>query len=225
MLPQPSGSVPTRSEPARPVRVRRLVSWVVCATAVVAVAIVVTSAWWLPLPGHWLDVSEPVQPADIIFMPSGQSMWRAQAAARLYHQRFAPRIVATAGGQSDLLLLVTGERIMDAEIIGRMFRNLDVPQDATTFISGVTSTREDVAVFKKYIESHGVRSAIVVTSHLHSRRLQWTMRRMLGATPLRLQFVEAEQPHFTAERWWQSEDGFVAVFNEYLKYGYYLTHY
>jgi uncharacterized SAM-binding protein YcdF (DUF218 family) len=190
-----------------------------------AVGIVLTRSWWLPVPGKWLDVSERLEPADIIFLPAGQSLWRAKAAATLYQQRYAPKVVATAGGESEMLLLVTGERIMDAEIVGRMLKSLGVPTHATTLISGVTSTREDAEALRKYIESHHVRSAIVVTSHLHSRRIQWMLRRVIDTGAVHLRMVEADQPHLRADRWWQSEDGLLTVVNEYLKYGYYLTHY
>lgn len=202
---------------------RRLV--LALAVVVIAIGVAVTRTWWLALPGEWLDVSDRVEPADVIFMVSGHSLWRAKAAARLYEQHYAPRVVATGGGESDLLLLVTGERIMDTEIIGRILARFGVPSEATTLIGGVTSTGEDAEAFGRYVRSHGVRSAIVVTSHLHSRRARWTFRRVLGDPSVRIQVVEAPQTDLTPSRWWQREEGLVAVFNEYLKLAYYVAKY
>lgn len=202
---------------------RRLVA--VLAIAMIIATTGMTSAWWLPLAGQWLDVSEPVEPADIIFVVSGHSLWRAKKAAKLYTQRLAPRVVAAGGGESELLLFVTGERIMDTEISGRILAHLGVPRDSTTLIDGVTSTHDDAEAFRKYVQAHHVRSAIIVTSHLHSRRARWSFRRELRDLPVRMQFVEADQPDVDAARWWQREDGLVTVFNEYVKFAFYLTHY
>ena len=192
---------------------------------VVVLMVVATRSWWLPVPGEWLDVSGPVEPADIIFVLSGQSLWRAKGAARLYQQHYAPHVVASAGNTTDLLLLVTGERITESDALDRMLTRLGVPRDVTTIIGGSTSTREDADVFGRYVRSHHVQSAIVVTSHLHSRRARWTIRRALDDFSIKVQFVEADQPFFTASQWWQNEDGLVTVFGEYLKFAFYLTHY
>lgn len=201
----------------------RLFIWVLGAAIVVAA--LTLSRWWLPLPGEWLDVSEPVEPADIIFVASGQALWRAKKAAELYNERLAPRVVAAGGGESELLLFVTGERISDAEVVGRILAHLGVPKGATTLVDGVTSTREDAEAFKEYVQAHQVRSAIVVTSHLHSRRARWTFGRVLNDPSVKVQFVEADQPDVKAATWWQGEDGLVTVFNEYLKYAFYLARY
>lgn len=202
----------------------RRIAWA-AAGLLLVVTIAATRSFWLPLPGVWLDVSQNPEPADVIFVLSGHSADRARAAARLYHQRYGSQILVTGSKESDVLLLVTGERILDTEIVARMLARLGVPRSATSLVNDVTSTRDDAEAFKAYVRAHSVRSAIVVTSHLHSRRARWTLRHVVNDSSIRLQLVEADQPDFTPGQWWQDEDGLVTVFNEYLKLGFYRLHY
>lgn len=206
---------------AVPDRLRRLLAALMAGVLLTA-ALVATRSWWLPLPSRWLDVSSSIEPADAIVVMSGNSLARAKAAAKLYREHYASRLLVTGGGESELLLLVTGERLPEVHITGRMLARLGVPLSAITLVSGVTSTSQDGEAISAYVRSHRIRSAIIVTSHLHSRRARLTLGRALAGLPVSIQFVEAEQADFVASRWWHDEDGVITVVNEYLKFGYYL---
>jgi uncharacterized SAM-binding protein YcdF (DUF218 family) len=170
-------------------------------------------------------VTDPPEKADVIFPLSGQTLWRGPKAAQLFQEGYAQRVIVTGKGESDYLLLLLGVRMMDTEVASRLLQRFGIPEEAMVLLNGETSTYEEALLFRDYIRTHPVKSAILVTSHLHSRRARWTFEKMLREEGVKLFVVEAEQPHFPVHRWWQHEDGLITVVNEYLKFAFYLLHY
>lgn len=180
---------------------------------------------WLPLLAEWLVVQDPVTRADGIFILSGNVVWRAPLAAKLYREGRAPRLLVTGGYYSDYFLVLTGEQLTDAEVVARVLARLGVPRPAMTLVKGGTSTYEEALILRRQVEALGLRSVIVVTSNLHSRRARWVFRKVLDGRPVALTFVEADHAVFTPRDWWRHEEGLITVSNEYIKLLYYLLKY
>jgi len=185
---------------------------------------------WLPLPAAFLVAEDAIDRADVILVLSGSSRWRVPAAARLYGAGQAPRVVVSSGsGSNALISLALGQRLAETQLITAALERLGVPGEAIEVLDGdATSTYNEAVAFREYVRAHSVKSAILVTSHLHSRRAGWIFRKVLNNPShlgVKLSLVEAEQPAFTTQNWWRTEDGLVAVFNEYLKLAYYVVHY
>lgn len=198
-----------------------------------AVAVVVTTGWvvvaartlWLPLPAEWLRVQDPVAKADAVFILSGNVVWRAPLAARLYREDRAPRLLVTGGYYSDYFLVLTGEHLTDAEVVARVLSKLGVPRSAMTLVKGGTSTYEEALILRKQVDDLGLRSVIVVTSNFQSRRARWIFRKVLRDRSVALSFVEANHAVFTPRDWWRHEEGLITVSNEYIKLVYYALRY
>lgn len=191
----------------------------------VALLIALTRTAWLPWSASLLVVNEPPGLADVVVVPSGQALTRVPKAAELLRAGHSRTLFTATVGDVDRTLLLMGMRVTDTELLGRLIDRERIPRDTVTIITGVTSTYEDALAFRDYARAHHVRSAILVTSHLHSRRARWTYRRVLAGLPLQLTTVEAPQSDFNADRWWQDEDGLLVVINEYLKFGFYFINY
>jgi len=143
--------------------VKKRTHLVVWALAVVALVAVLGRGWWLPWPARWLDVNDTLQPADAIVVLSGNSLWRAKGAARLYAQHYAPRIIVMGGDPSEYFELLTGERVYDAELTGRVLNRLGVPRDALVLVNGMKSTHDEANAVTDYVRQHPIRVLIVVT--------------------------------------------------------------
>ena len=218
-----SRRVADRPWPAELVK-RRL--WLTAAALLVMVVLAfVTRASWLPLPAAWLRVDEPIRPADVMMILSGQSLVRVRKAADLFQQRYAPRILVSGGDHAEYFELLTGERAYDAELSARVLVRLGVPRSALVLINGMKSTHDEAAALGTYVAAHDIRSVLVVTSHLHSRRARWMFRRALAGTGINLSVIEAEQQDVSVHDWWRHPDASLGVLNEYLKFGYYRVHY
>lgn len=180
---------------------------------------------WLPLPAEWLVVRDRLAKSELLFIPSGNVVWRAPLVARLYRDGYAPRVLVTGGYYSDYFLLLTGETFTDAEMVARVLANLGVPREAMALVKGGTSTYEEALILRKYVDDHSVRSVIVVTSNFHSRRARWIFRKVLGGRQVGISMVEADHANFTTRNWWRHEDGLITVSNEYIKLVYYFLRY
>lgn len=200
--------------------------WIAVPALVVLTALgTLTRATWLPLPAKWLVVNARIEPADVIVVLSGNSLARAKGAARLYRERYASRLIVNGGNQSEYFELLTGERVYDAELTGRVLVRLGVPRESLVFLNNMNSTQDEAVAFRQYVATHPTRKAILVTSHLHSRRARWIFRRALAGTGVEVTAIEASQSDVSVNDWWQRPDAALGVLNEYLKFVYYAVNY
>jgi uncharacterized SAM-binding protein YcdF (DUF218 family) len=56
----------------------------------------------------------------------------------------------------------------------------------------------------------------VVTSGYHTRRTRWWLRRELRGIPVQLSMQPVRDTRFDETDWWRSEEGLIAINNEYL---------
>ena len=76
-----------------------------------------------------------------------------------------------------------------------------------------------------FLESARQASLTVVTSNYHTRRVRWTVARVLGERARQVTFVSAPTDEFQMDNWWQRDEGFKAIVGEYLKLTYYVLRY
>lgn len=218
---------PAGRAPVAPRRLSaRLFLWMSVGVVLLA-GLVATRQAWLPLPAHWLVVNEPLERADVIVVLSAGSPWRNQKAAELYRRGLAPKIITLGDSYYDHLLPALGQRLTDAELNALLVARYGVPAADIVPVRGrANGTYDEARLVRHYLQQeNSIRSLIVVTSGFHSRRARWVFRQVLHEEPVRVAVVEAESPDFTAANWWQSENGWVALFNEYVKFAYYWFHY
>jgi len=177
-----------------------------------------------------LVVRRPLPHADVILVLSGSSSYkqRVQAAAEIFFQGRADRILITndnqRGGWSQ-------ERASNPFFYERELDELErlgVPADRVEVLpEAVSSTYEEALLLRAYIDSHPVKSALIVTSPYHSRRAIWIVSRVCNGTNVALGIetvsigVDSPRPAF----WWLTPVGWKLVAGEYLKIIYYWVSY
>ncbi|HEX5417496.1 MAG TPA: YdcF family protein [Chloroflexota bacterium] len=166
---------------------------------------------WLPVIGRALAINSQVQHADVIVVLGGGDGDRARYAATLYHQGLADHLITTGSPVGS-----------DAGAVA--LTNEGVPRDAIVLANGTQSTREDAEETRKLIQSHGWKTALLVTDPYHIRRAFWTFRTAFEGDEVEIYPAPVVGGWFDADHWWQSENGFAVVDEEYLKLVYYLAH-
>ena len=163
-------------------------------------------------------VDEPLAPADFIFVLGGDTDLRLAHAARLFHQRTAPRVVIMAAPLHSAS--VPGTNSDPAYPFVQILRQRGVPDSAITVlrVRGVDSTRDEGRVLRRYLQMNSALRAIVVTSGYHTRRARWTIRRQLQGIPTEIRVSASPDPGFNASTWWQTEEGFVTYLTEAIKF-------
>ena len=170
-----------------------------------------TRVVWLPAVGRALDVPAEVRPADVIVVLGGGNGDRDRYASELFARGLASHVIAT-GGPVGTEAGATG-LVLDG-----------VPRQAITLANGTQNTRGDALRSRQIMEEEGWHTALLVTDPYHALRSLWTFQAAFQNTPLSVWPAPVVGGWFDPDHWWQTEDGSVAVEEEYLKLAYYVVH-
>jgi len=153
--------------------------------------------------GRWLTFDQPLAPADVAIMSSEADKAGLLELADLYAAGTVPRValVTPAPSPIDAELARRGALVDDA--VGLLGR-LGVPADRITRIDAAEGgTTDGTAAIARWGRAQGIRSAIIVTSATHGRRLHRALARaMVGAgyaATIRQPRLDAFQP----DEWWR----------------------
>jgi uncharacterized SAM-binding protein YcdF (DUF218 family) len=164
-----------------------------------------------------LVVEDAAAPVDFVFLLNGRPSARPFHAATLYHRGLAPRVVLAQVSRNPAESLGICDDQTAAALA--VLRRLHVPDSAVTVLStprGVTSTQEEAHALRAYLQRNPADRILVVTSGYHTRRTRWWLRRELGDMPVRLLMWPVRDTRFDESDWWTTEEGLIAINNEYL---------
>ena len=174
----------------------------------------------------YLIIDDTLQPADAIFLLNSDVNTRPFRAVELYEQGLAP-VVAIARAENtpvvDLGLVPN-----DTDVSVGVMEKLGIPAEKIIVLpvpGGVTSTFDEAAALRQYVETNQVHRIILVTSAFHTRRARWIFEKTLAGLPVTLEMVAVPYAHFDQTNWWKNEAGLITLNNEYIKLVYYLFKY
>lgn len=169
--------------------------------------------------GDFLHVGEAPIPADFAYVMGGDVTTRPPAAARLYRDRYVPRIVLSrvVDNQATSMGVLPNETDSSRDFLIK----LGVPDSAIVILEppgGVRNTAGEALVLRDYVLATGADDVLVVTNDYHTRRTRWNLRRKLKGVPVNVTVVGISGGYLTADNWWQLEEGVVLYLQEYLKF-------
>jgi uncharacterized SAM-binding protein YcdF (DUF218 family) len=164
--------------------------------------------------GHFLTAVDAFSQADAIVVLGGD-VDRVQLAVDLFSEGYAPVVVFSGG----ISLKDAGLACSSAQLSLEAAQELGLPTNAAIVASGSQSTYDEAVNIRRLGQQHRWHRIIIVTDLFHTRRAARTFRTLLPGTTIYLS--AAPNPHYDAGRWWQTEEGLVAVFNEVIKLGFY----
>ena len=193
-------------------------------TALVALAILVVIAilsrqTWLTAIGDGLVARDEVGSADVIVVLAGNSPFRARHAESLYARGLAPNVIISNEPLSSHGLQTTWLELRQHGLV-----RLAIPDEAIVPISEISdSTYEEALRSREIMQSHGWRSAILVTDPFHMRRALLTFRQAFGPAGLAVSASPADGSKYGVDNWWTDRNAIMRVAQEYLKLGYYVV--
>lgn len=164
--------------------------------------------------------TDKLQPTETLFLLSGGSYDRGNEAARLFHKGYCKKIICT-GGNPYIELKVFGIDTLESDMAVANLKRLHVPDSCIIQLKYGSSTREEIDTIVNYCTAHSLRKIIVLSSLLHTGRVNAVFRNKMEATGIQLILHGAPSSRFDEYRWWHSEDGLIAVNNEWIKKLYY----
>ena len=189
-----------------------------------AAGVTLRQRWGEPAlwPANVLIRDDAFAQADAIVLLMGSVVSRTYHAAKLYHQGRAEVIIFahTADDEAERY----GFRMNDGDATARLLSTLNVPPSAIVYLqdAAVASTQDEAQVIGQYLATRGrPQTIIVVTDWYHSSRAGWVFDHLPPAVRVSV------SPAFFGENipsnWYRREEPFLNVFNEYLKWVYYLV--
>ncbi len=203
-----------RDSPAAPPTRRKKRYVALVGLLVVAAVLLFTHKQLLPFALHWLDVGEPPQESQAVFVLLGDNDVRPFVGAALYNTGFAKEILLAQYHPKG----VSRQDQPPHEVYRRVFLHRGVPDEHIKLLgSPIANTMTESQVLLDYMEEHPDAIVTVVTNHFHMRRTRWSLRRNLGEYEERLRYVSAPFDDFKADDWWLYKSGWDYVVLEYIK--------
>jgi uncharacterized SAM-binding protein YcdF (DUF218 family) len=160
--------------------------------------------------------------ADAVILLMGDVADRTPHCARLIKKGLAPKIVFVEAEKDELNAM--GLKPAQGETSLRYLQKLGIKDEAIIFDSrlSVTSSVEEMQANFKLIKNRlpSAKRLILCTSWYHSSRTHWITVK-LNSYGYELRSIPSPRPKV----WYAKEFDFLMVFNEYLKWAYYLARY
>ncbi len=185
---------------------------------VLFIPILIASLWfsaplWLTGIGKCLVINEVPQQVDILIVLSGDDEgYRVRHAYHLYQKGFAKKILLS--GRTNLWE-ETGIDLMERYLVQLGISREDILSEKRS-----ESTVENALFSKKILEERGLKSAIVVTSPPHTRRVSLIFKKTFSPN---IKVSVCSNPEaFRIEGWWRNPSYRRIVVREYFQIGWYL---
>jgi uncharacterized SAM-binding protein YcdF (DUF218 family) len=167
--------------------------------------------------GRWLVVEDPLAHADAIVVLSGAMPYRAEGAADIYRQGYAPEVWITRPESAASELSAMGIQVLGEEQYSReVLLHEGVPASAVRILPGeIVDTQQEVEGILREMRDEGKSAVIIVTSAPHTRRVHALWARLAGADQKAIVRAAGEDP-FDRDHWWGNTRDTYAVVREIL---------
>jgi uncharacterized SAM-binding protein YcdF (DUF218 family) len=158
--------------------------------ALIIIAILATG--WFVAPQDTLEKADA-----IIVVSGGNTAARTATGVTLWKENWAPKLIfagaAADGGTSN------------AAVMRRLAVSQGVPPDTTFIEERSGTTRENAEFLKPVLAAQDVRTAILVSSPYHTRRLKVTFERVYGNS-VHFLVYPAPDARWSRSSWWKNSD-------------------
>ena len=197
--------------------------------SLVTIVMLLLAVWVFRFPllraaGDLLISSDPIVPADAIYVLGGASLDRGTAAAELLDQGIAPKAFCL-GELVPQSLIGEGLDIPEGQLIANVMLRAGADPAKVEVIRKGTSTWEESEAILVHAIAQGSDTVMIVSTDFHSRRVGMVFRDRFRKEGIKVLVYGAPSSEYDSRRWWESEQGLMMVNNEYVKLIYYWLKY
>lgn len=159
---------------------------------------------------------------DAIFILGGNAVERGKKASELYQTTHVKEVVCTGefvAHEFQMLNL----HYTEAEFSKFCAVKFGIPDSVIIVANQGTSTKEEAEFYLNFTLKNNYENVIVVTSKIHTGRAHKIFKKIWKDKPFDI--IGAESLNYDVNQWWKSEDGLIAVNNEWMKSLYYFWKY
>lgn len=162
----------------------------------------------LRLAGHWWITPDPPAASDVIVILSDDDFTadRASRAAELYHDGWAPKILASGRWLRPYASIAT---LMQHDLEAR-----GVPAQAIIpFPHDAADTLQELQGIRGFVEQRGWKRVMIVTSSYHTRRTRYLSEHIFPAS-IKVLVESAPDVNYDPDSWWRTREGLKIFFHE-----------
>ena len=158
---------------------------------------------------------------EYAFVLGGNSLDRGNEAFQLYKSGTIKKIVCT-GENIPSVLEAVGKPMTEAELTADYLMNAKgIPDSLIIIINEGTSTREESNSILNFCKQKKIKNATIISSKFHLRRVRNVFEDLFLENGIELNFQGCTNSKFNEMEWWKTEEGMIAINNEYIKLIYY----
>lgn len=166
-----------------------------------------------------IKVNDPTKVHNI-YVLSGNPYDRGRKALEIYNQGYGTEIVCT-GENIASNINALGKHLTEGQLTEHYLKTLGFDTTALGSLPIGTSTKEEVDAIIAHLNQTNQNQCIVVTSLFHTRRVRKVFKKNKKQSGIEAIIIGAPSSTYDETAWWKSEQGLIAVNNEYLKLFYY----
>ncbi|HAA00238.1 MAG TPA: hypothetical protein DEP18_09500 [Flavobacteriales bacterium] len=193
---------------------RRIIRWSVF-FAILLLLFVFRFSIMRGMAGVLVSVDEP-QKVEACFVLGGSSYERGLFAVKMFEKGYADKFICT-GENVPSILEALGQAMTEAEVTAFYMRSAGIPDSSLAVINKSTSTREEAKVIREYCESNGLKKVMLLSSKFHTARMRKVFRSEFRSSSVEWIIVGAPSTKYNEFKWWESEEGMIALNNEWMK--------
>jgi uncharacterized SAM-binding protein YcdF (DUF218 family) len=188
-----------------------------CVVAIILVCLLACGVIAFRGAGRWLIREDPLARADVIVVLSGSMPYRAEEAANVYREGYAPQIwLSRATSPAKELAAMEIRYEPDEDYDKAVLIHDGVPEAAIHALPDeIVNTEQEIEEIRRELGGQGKTSVIIVTSLQHTRRVR-ALWNVLGDPKMKLMVHGAPQDAFDADHWWRNSRDVLAVTREYM---------
>jgi uncharacterized SAM-binding protein YcdF (DUF218 family) len=167
-----------------------------------------------------LIVEDPLQKADAVVILSGGGFDRGNEAVKIMKAGYVNKAICT-GGNPVIELKVFNIDTLESDMTAANLRRQGIPDSEIVELRNGTSTKEESLLIADYCHEHAIKKIMILSNKLHTRRVCEVFKPKLKKQNIEVIVRGAPNSQFDELKWWQDENGLIAVNNEWLKRFYY----
>lgn len=158
---------------------------------------------------YWIKSDVPANvDAIVILSDDNFTADRAARAADLYHDGWAPRVVGSGRRLRSYISI--------ADLMQHDLESRGVPKQAVIPLAhDAANTLEELRGIREFVDRHGWKRIMIVTSNYHTRRTRYLCEHVFPAD-VHVLVVAAPDNDYDPDSWWKTRKGLKIYFHEFV---------
>ena len=169
------------------------------------VLFVVSSVFILNL-GKFLDITQkPITSDILVFLAGAADNYRIEKTIKLYHEGYSETGTLLLTNSSKIIIKLPDGSVCKNKI--KYLKRAGLDDSNIIMLPNVYNTVQELFALKQYMLLHKMKSVLLVSDAVHSRRISFLAKKVVGfsSSGLRLCLIGSDSPWWNRNAWYQNK--------------------